>query len=299
MQGEGALPSGIRAFLSYCRIEKGLADRSIESYSLDLKDLATFAREHNVTGYPDTGQLARYLDGLYARGLAGRSIARKQTTLRSLFRFLVREGKVAEDPLATMRPPRTWQTLPKYLNPREVEALLATPDDTRPIGCRDRAMLELLYASGLRVSELCGVKTSELNLELGVLRVNGKGGKQRLVPVGGKARAAIEQYLRSARSALLKGRTSPCLFVTARGGALTRQAFWKLIVKYGKQAGIYRGLTPHVLRHSFATHLLEGGADLRSVQSMLGHADIATTQVYTHVVRSRLRSIVDEHHPRR
>jgi integrase/recombinase XerD len=176
--------------------------------------------------------------------------------------------------------------------------LIALPDVSRPTGLRDRAMLELLYASGLRVSELCRLGVSDLNLEMGVLRTTGKGNKQRLVPVGKEAIQSVREYLKGGRTALLKGRASRYLFLTARGTSMTRQAFWKLLTGYGKRAGMFHGITPHVLRHSFATHLLEGGADLRSVQAMLGHSDISTTQIYTHVVRSRLRQTVEKHHPR-
>lgn len=299
MKGEGALPPWISAFLSFCRVEKGLADHTISSYSSDLNDLAEFCTRNKIEHCPTSEQLSLYLDRLYACGLSSRSVARKQAALRNFYRFLLKEGKIAEQPVALSRAPKTWQTLPKYLNLQQIEALLGAPSVDRPNGMRDRAMLELLYSSGLRVSELCAVRLSDLNLDFGVVRVTGKGSKQRLVPVGAKAQAAIRDYLCSARGKLLKGKASAALFVTARGGAMTRQGFWKLIVNYGRQVGIFEGLTPHVLRHSFATHLLEGGADLRSVQSMLGHSDIATTQIYTHVLRSRLRSIVDEHHPRR
>jgi integrase/recombinase XerD len=180
----------------------------------------------------------------------------------------------------------------------EIEKIIQAADLSKPTGLRDRAMMEVLYASGLRVSELCKVGMADLNLEMGVLRTTGKGNKQRLVPVGKSAVLAVRNWLESGRPALLKGRASRYLFITARGGCLTRQAFWKLLAGYGRKAGIFYGLTPHVLRHSFATHLLEGGADLRSVQVMLGHADISTTQIYTHVLRSRLRDTVEKHHPR-
>jgi integrase/recombinase XerD len=176
--------------------------------------------------------------------------------------------------------------------------LVVAPGDVKPTGIRDRAMLELLYAAGLRVSELCQLELPDLNPQMGVLRITGKGGKQRLVPVGRTALQSVSQYLESARPSLLRGRASRYLFITARGGKLTRQAFWKLLAVHGRKAGIYHGLTPHVVRHTFATHLLEGGADLRSVQTMLGHADISTTQIYTHVLRSRLKKTVEEHHPR-
>jgi integrase/recombinase XerD len=225
-------------------------------------------------------------------------VARRLTSLRNYFGFLVREGLMSRDPAERVRPPRVPQTIPKFLNRNEIETILRAPGESRAKDLRDRAMLELLYATGLRVSELCGLGMNELNLDLGVLRTTGKGNKQRLVPVGREALKAVEAYLASARSALLKGRASRYLFVTSRGGPMTRQGFWKLLGGYGRKAGIFRNLSPHAIRHSFATHLLEGGADLRSVQIMLGHADISTTQIYTHVMRSRLRESVDKHHPR-
>lgn len=202
------------------------------------------------------------------------------------------------DPAALVHAPRLSHSLPKYLTRQEVVRLLELPDTKTPLGKRDRAMLELLYSSGLRVSELCAVKIQDLNEDLGFIRVFGKGGKHRMIPVGRKAMAAIRDWLEQGRSLVLKSRSSAYLFVTGRGTAMTRQGFWKNLSQYAKLAGFNGRLTPHVLRHSFATHLLEGGADLRSVQSMLGHADIATTQIYTHVVRTRLRETVDRHHPR-
>jgi integrase/recombinase XerD len=239
-----------------------------------------------------------YLNFLYRSGLGSRSIARHLATLRNFYSFLLREGKIASDPTEHVRTPKQWKTIPKFMNLSQIDKLLQAPDGSTPTGVRDRAMLELLYATGLRVTELCRVGVSELNLEMGVLRTTGKGNKQRMVPVGRSAIAAVRQYLETGRPRILKGRGSRFLFVTARGGAMTRQAFWKLLAGHGRRAGIYRNLTPHVLRHSFATHLLEGGADLRSVQTMLGHADISTTQIYTHVMRSRLRRTLDDHHPR-
>ena len=242
--------------------------------------------------------MARYLDSLYRAGLASRSIARHLATIRNYYSFLLRQGTIQSDPTAHLATPKQWSKLPKYLNLEQINRLVISPEGTKPTGVRDRAMLELLYAAGLRVSELCQLELSDLNLELGVLRVTGKGGRQRLVPVGKSALAAVHEYLETARPGLLRGRGSRYLFVTSRGGRLTRQAFWKLLAVHGRKAGIFRGLTPHVIRHTFATHLLEGGADLRSVQTMLGHADISTTQIYTHVLRSRLKKTVEEHHPR-
>jgi len=283
------------AFLNFCRLEKGLSANSLEAYSTDLSRFTAFLGESS--GLPGMEQLRLYLDHLYQSGLGSRSVARHLTTLRSFYGFLLREGLIESDPTEHLRTPRQWQTIPKFLNLEEINKIIQAPDTSRPTGLRDRAMLELLYATGLRVSELCRVRVGDLNRE-GVLRTMGKGNKQRLVPVGREAIQAVESYLQAGRGALLKGRASRYLFVTARGGCLTRQGFWKLLAGYGRQAGIFHGLTPHILRHSFATHLLEGGADLRSVQVMLGHADISTTQIYTHVMRSRLRDTVDRHHPR-
>jgi len=246
-----------------------------------------------------SGEAVRnYLDSLYQAGLKSRSIGRHLTTLRNFFGFLLREGRIATDPSQYLRTPKQWQTIPKYLNLDQIDKLIQIPDPSRPAGLRDRAMLEVLYATGLRVSELCRVGLGDLDLNYGILRTTGKGNKQRLVPVGKSAIQAVRAWLESGRGAVLKGRSSRYLFVTARGGSMTRQSFWKLLAGYGRKAGIFHGLTPHVLRHSFATHLLEGGADLRSVQVMLGHADISTTQIYTHVMRSRLKETVEKHHPR-
>jgi integrase/recombinase XerD len=230
--------------------------------------------------------------------MASRSISRHLTTLRNLYRYLLGKGIVGTDPTANLAAPKQWHNLPKYLNKKQIDDLMAAPDHSKPQGLRDRAMLEFLYATGLRVSELCKARVSDLDANMGFVRIVGKGNKHRLVPVGKAALQAVEHYLMGGRPRLLKNRPSPYLFVTNRGGAMTRQAFWKLLAGYGKKAGMFRDLTPHVLRHTFATHLLEGGADLRSVQTMLGHADISTTQIYTHVMRSRLRKTVDEHHPR-
>jgi integrase/recombinase XerD len=298
MESAGLVSAGVESFLSYCRVEKGLSENTISSYTLDLKNFRHFFEGRQTTGYPGGAELKAYVDSLYGEGLASRSIARHLTTLRNFFRYLLKEGRIDQDPTIVLTPPRQWRNLPKYLNAEQITSLLNAPDPDRPAGLRDRAMLELMYSSGLRVSELCRVRLSELSAELGVLRITGKGNKQRVVPVGRAALAAIERYLGGPRGALLKHRASPYLFVTARGGPMSRQCFWQIVAKHGKAAGIFRGLTPHVLRHSFATHLLEGGADLRSVQTMLGHSDIATTQIYTHVVRARLRKTVDEHHPR-
>lgn len=290
----------VAAFLNFCKIEKGLAANSLEAYAADLARYRGFCASLGLADLHGnhTDTLLQYLNSLYRSGLESRSIARHLTTLRNFYRFLLREGKISSDPTEHLRTPKQWKNIPKFLNLKQIEKLLETPDLSRPAGVRDRAMLELLYAAGLRVSELCRLGLCDINLELGVLRTTGKGNKQRVVPVGRSAVKAVGRYVETARGEILKGRGSRYLFVTARGGCLTRQAFWKLLARHGRRAGIFHHLTPHAVRHSFATHLLEGGADLRSVQTMLGHADISTTQIYTHVLRSRLRRTLDEHHPR-
>jgi integrase/recombinase XerD len=297
MPPKRALSGHAQSFLDFCRVEKGLSANSLSSYFLDLQRFSNGILPLAPQG-ATARDLAHYVESLYGAGLSARSIARHMTTLRNFYSFLTREGEIQADPSEFLIPPRQWSNLPKYLNREEIDRLLAAPDASKPTGLRDQAMLELLYATGLRVTELCRLELSNVERDSGVLRVTGKGNKQRLVPFGESAGEAMGLYVNQARPGLLKGRASRFLFVTARGGAMTRQGFWKLLGRYGKKAGIFRDLTPHVMRHSFATHLVEGGADLRSVQIMLGHADISTTQVYTHVARRRLREIVDQHHPR-
>ena len=288
-----------REYLDFCRIEKGLAANSLAAYRRDLARLAYFlASRGTAVEQASADDLRAFLDSLYADQMSGRSVARYLSAVRRFYLYLLDRGAVQEDPAADLSSPTAWKTLPKFLTLEEVDRLLAAPDPANPRGGRDRAMLQLLYATGLRVSELISVERAHLNLEMGVVRTRGKGDKQRLVPVGKEALGAIEDYLERHRPSLLGRRASPYLFVTARGSAMTRQAFWKLLKRYGLEARILKNLTPHVLRHSFATHLLERGADLRSVQMMLGHADISSTQIYTHVLRERLRSVYDSHHPR-
>jgi integrase/recombinase XerD len=296
MRSVESISAHIASFLDFCRIEKGLSRTTITAYRADLERFAASLQPGDPLANPEP--VRRYIDSLYQAGMASRSIARHIATLRNFFAHLIEKGTLDADPTANLAAPRQWQSLPKYLNKKQIDDLLAACDGSKPQGLRDRAMLEFLYATGLRVSELCQVRVSELEMSMGVVRVVGKGNKHRIVPVGKSALQAVERYLGDGRPRLLKGRASPFLFVTNRGGAMTRQGFWMLLGGYGKKAGIFHNLTPHVLRHTFATHLLEGGADLRSLQSMLGHADISTTQIYTHVVRSRLRRTVDEHHPR-
>jgi integrase/recombinase XerD len=295
---ESPISRGIRAFLVWCRMEKGLAQNSLEAYAADLAGFREFAEPLTVGQYPDAELLVRYLNSLYKKDLSSRSIARHLSAVRSLFHFLLTEGLVSSDPTEHLSSPKQWSTIPKFLNREQIEKLIQAPDVNKPSGLRDRAMFELLYATGIRVSELIELKLSGLDAGLGLIRVTGKGNKQRIIPVHGEALAVIHRYAQEARVSLLKGTTSPYLFVTARGSSMTRQAFWASIKLNGKKAGIFHNLSPHVLRHTFATHLLEGGADLRSVQAMLGHADLSTTEIYTHVVRSRLRDTLDQHHPR-
>ncbi len=296
-----ALAASVDAFLGFCRLEKGLTKNSLDAYRRDLSGFAGFCRERESVGDATATSVQlvqRYLDHLYARGLAARSVARQLTAIRNLYDFLLREGRINSDPVRLLPLPRREQTLPKFLSPAQVDALLAAPSGDEPRGLRDRAMLQFLYATGVRVSELCGMELAAANLELGVVRVMGKGRKERMIPLGRDAVQAVSRYLTSGRPGLLNGRSSRALFVTSRAEAMTRQGFWKLLRQYGKHAGIWHNLSPHVVRHSFATHLLERGADLRSLQAMLGHADISTTQIYTHVLRERLRSVLTQYHPR-
>ena len=287
----------MRSYLHFCRAEKGLAVNTLESYRRDLGQLAGFLRGM-LPGSVTLDVLRSYLDHLRKSGLSNRSIARHVTTIRGFFGFLLEEGEVSANPAELLVGPKVGSALPKYLDREKVDKLLDAPPEDSANGLRDRAMLDLLYATGLRVSELIKLRIADLDELEGTVRVIGKGDKQRLVPVGRAALVSVARYGIEGRPMLLKGRVSPFLFVTGRGTAMTRQGFWKLLRARGKSVGMFQQLSPHVLRHSFATHLLEGGADLRSVQTMLGHADIGTTQVYTHVLRSRLRQTVEQHHPR-
>lgn len=297
MPATGAFEQQVRAYLHFCRAEKGLSANSLEAYRRDLMRLGCFLGETALAA-AGLELLRSYADHLRRSGLSNRSIARQISSLRGFFGFLVENGTLSDDPTELLSAPKIGSTLPKYLDLPAVDRLLDSPDFQSRTGERDKAMLQLLYGVGLRVSELIKLRVGDLDGSAGVLRVTGKGNKQRLVPVGRQALADIDAYLRRSRPSLLEGRVSPFLFVTARGTAMSRQGFWKLLRGHGKTAGIFKGLSPHVMRHTFATHLLERGADLRSVQAMLGHADIGTTEIYTHVMKSRLRQVVDSHHPR-
>ena len=289
----------IRTFLSSLRVEKGLADNTIQAYRRDMTKFAAFCAERKL-GVPDIqrSDVVDFLASLYRKGLDSRSVARHLVTIRHFFRFGLLEGYITDDPAATIESPRFRQNLPEFLSLEDVDRLLAQPDLGTVVGVRDRAMIELMYSCGLRVSELCGVRMADLQPEAGCLRCIGKGDKERLVPVGRQALEAVQRYLRLSRPQLLGERSSPFLFVNQSGAVVNRIAYWKLLRDYGRKAGLRKSLTPHMLRHSFATHLLDRGADLRSVQMMLGHSDISTTQIYTHVVEERLKQVYKAHHPR-
>lgn len=287
-------------FIVHLRAERGLAGKTVDAYAADL---AVYFRELQGRGISEAAAVRRedvvaHLNALSRRGLSPRSQARHLAAIRQLHGFLHDEALCPQDPTEDLDTPKWGRKLPTFLTLDEVERLLAAPDATTVVGARDQAMLEVLYACGLRVSELCGLKAEDLQLSAGYLVARGKGSKERVVPLGSKATAAVQAYLAGPRGALLKGRTSRALFVTPRGGPFTRVGFWKLLRRHALKAGIRRPISPHQLRHSFATHLLERGADLRAVQAMLGHADLATTQVYTHVNAARLRAVYDQHHPR-
>ncbi|HEX8171532.1 MAG TPA: site-specific tyrosine recombinase XerD [Thermoanaerobaculia bacterium] len=285
-------------FLDYLSVEKGLAKNSLASYAIDLRHFGHWLADQPLElERVERIHLVQYFQSLRASGISARSVARALAAIRGLFRFLMAERHLKNDPTENIENPKLWSTLPKSLQPDEVEKLLAAPDRTTPDGQRDAAMLELLYATGLRVSELIKVRIDEVVLDAGFLRTIGKGSKERIVPFGDTAKDVILQFLESGRRELDKY-GDPHLFLSRRGRPMSRQAFWMKIVRYAREAGIRAHISPHTLRHSFATHLLENGADLRSVQMMLGHADISTTQIYTHVSRARLQRMYEEFHPR-
>jgi integrase/recombinase XerD len=293
------LEGQIRSFLNYLRVEKGLSANTLHAYRRDLEKFAAFAAKHKLTVKQiDRGHVVDFLRTLYLRKLDSRSVARHLVTIRHFFRFAFTEGFVQEDPAVNIQSPKFRQALPDFLSLAEVDRLLAQPDTNTTGGLRDKAMIELLYSTGLRVSELCGLKTADVQMEMGCLRCIGKGNKERLVPVGRRALETVQEYLTKSRPEILGEKSSPYLFASRSGRAMNRIMFWKLLGAYGRKAGLRKTLSPHMLRHSFATHLLDRGADLRSVQMMLGHADIATTQIYTHVVEERLKQVYKAHHPR-
>ena len=284
-------------YLDYLTVEKGLAPNTIEAYQADLTRLAESIGRRRLE-QAKREDLLRMMRQMRLAGRSPRSVARWVVATRGFFTYMIAQGHLEEDPAAHIDAPKAWKTLPRVLDSADVDALMAAPDRSHPRGRRDAAMLELLYATGLRVSELLRLRLGDIHLDAGYLRCWGKGSKERVVPLGSQADAAVQQYLADGRPVLLQGRRSEFLFVNRQGGALSRQGFWKRLKHYGIQAGIAQPLSPHVLRHSFATHLLENGADLRAVQLMLGHSDISTTQIYTHVNRERLKRLYKDFHPR-
>ncbi|PWN57079.1 site-specific tyrosine recombinase XerD [Abyssibacter profundi] len=290
----------IDRFVDMLWMERGLSDLTLTAYRSDLEGFARQLYQQGIADLlsADAAAVQACLGARLQRGHKPRTVARLLSSLRRFYRYLVREAIIEADPTALIQSPRLGRPLPKTLTEQDVERLLNAPDTRTPLGLRDRAMLETLYASGLRVSELVGLQVHEVNLRHGVLRVTGKGGRERLVPLGETAAQWVDRYLREARPALVEMRRSDDLFVTQRGQAMTRQNFWRIIKQTAVRAGVSSPLSPHTLRHAFATHLLNHGADLRAVQMLLGHADLSTTQIYTHVAKARLAELHARHHPR-
>lgn len=287
----------IDGFCDLLWLEDGLAANTLQSYRRDMMQFARWLEGKSLLAVVQ-GDMETYLQYRYRRRGSPRSTARQLSTLKRFYRLALRDGRVTHDPTVRLDAPKLPRGLPKSMSEAEVEALLAAPLGDDVLSVRDRAMLEVLYASGLRVSELVGLRLQSVNVDMGVVQVMGKGNKERIVPLGEMAVEALLRYLHQARDSLLRGRVSEALFVTQRGEAMTRQAFWYLIKRRARQAGLFKLPSPHVMRHAFATHLLNHGADLRVVQLLLGHADVATTQIYTHVARERLKQLHARHHPR-
>ncbi len=300
MKGNGARAE-LGCFLAYLKVERGLADNTVSAYEVDLKQFLSFLDAEMGLGSPLTIGgliLSTYLSFLKREGLASATIARKTASLKAFYRFLSSENIIEENPARRLSSPRQRQLLPDVLSEKEVEALLKQPRGVSPSALRDRAMLETLYATGLRASELTGLDRSDLNIKLGYVRCWGKGARERIVPLGGKAVQAAVGYLRSGRPQMLGPHETGALFLNVRGRRITRQALWQILKKHAQGAKINKNVSPHTLRHSFATHLLDNGADLRIVQELLGHVSIATTQVYTHISNRRLHQVYEKYHPR-
>lgn len=295
-----SMEKAVSQFLNYLTVEKGLSRNTLESYERDLRKYSDYLKKNAITDIRAVSKSDVFglIEHLRGSGLSASSTARAIVAVKGLHRFLLSEGRSDKDPTEAIESPKRGLILPKVLKADEVEALLAAPQGNAQEAVRDRAMLELLYATGLRASELVSLGAGDVDFEVGYLKAFGKGSKERVVPLGEAALGSLRTYLEEARPVFLKGRTSHDLFVTRLGSGMTRQCFWKIIKKYARLAGIKKNISPHVLRHSFATHLLEHGADLRSVQTMLGHADIATTQIYTHLEAERLKKLHKEFHPR-
>lgn len=290
----------VNEFINYLAVERGLAQNTLESYGRDLRQFETYLHSGKMEILKDSNRntILGYLSNLQSKGRAVSTISRNLAAIKSFYQYLVRERYLDKDPAASLESPKLEKKLPKILSIHEVEELLKQPNILLPTGLRDKAMLELLYATGIRVSELISLNISDVNLDMGYIKCYGKGSKERIVPLGSIAAKCVQEYIAKGRPKLVRTYEEPALFVNHHGNRLTRQGFWKIIKKYAQEANITKEITPHTLRHSFATHLLENGADLRSVQEMLGHADISTTQIYTHVTKNRLKEVYDKTHPR-
>lgn len=294
------MESYVNEFINYLAVERGLAQNTLESYGRDLRQFNTFLQNSQLDFIRNSNRdtILSYLNSLQVKGRAVSTISRNLAAIKSFYQYLVREHHIEKDPAVNLESPKLEKKLPKILTITEVEELLKQPNSFQPTGLRDKAMLELLYATGIRVSELISLNISDVNLDMGYIKCYGKGAKERIVPLGSIAAKCVQEYIGKGRPKLVRTYEEPSLFVNHHGNRLTRQGFWKIIKKYALEANITKEITPHTLRHSFATHLLENGADLRSVQEMLGHADISTTQIYTHVTKNRLKEVYDKTHPR-
>ncbi len=287
----------VQDFIDHLTVERRLSTNTVEGYKRDIRKLTSFLCSLSLKEV-QTSDIRQFLLSLQRQNLSTRTIARCLSSIKAFFKFLLIEGQIQENPAEILESPKLWRKLPKVLSLNEVSNLLNGPDLSTLMGLRDKAMLEVLYATGLRVSELVSIQVGDLNMDIGYCRSMGKGKKERLIPFGLVAKGWVENYINNARPALLKGKNHPYLFVSQRGTKMTRQGFWKILKRYAKKTQMKGVLSPHTLRHAFATHLLEGGADLRSVQQMLGHADISTTQIYTHILEKRMREVFDQFHPR-
>lgn len=290
----------VNEFINYLAVERGLAQNTLESYGRDLRQFQSYLHSSQIDIVKDSSRntILSYLNSLQNKGRAVSTISRNLAAIKSFYQYLVRERYLEKDPAANLESPKLEKKLPKILSIAEVEELLRQPNTYTPTGLRDKAMLELLYATGIRVSELISLNISDINLDMGYIKCYGKGAKERIVPLGSIAAKCVQDYVNKGRPKLVRTYEEPALFVNHHGNRLTRQGFWKIIKRYAREANIMKEITPHTLRHSFATHLLENGADLRSVQEMLGHADISTTQIYTHVTKNHLKEVYDKTHPR-
>jgi integrase/recombinase XerD len=290
----------VNEFINYLAVERGLAKNTLESYGRDLRQYYAYLGNGQIDAVKQVNRatILTYLEQLQTKGRAVSTISRNLAAIKSFYQFLVRERYLDKDPAANLESPKLEKKLPRILTINEVEELLKQPNSFLPAGMRDKAMLELLYATGIRVSELISLNISDVNLDMGYIKCYGKGSKERIVPLGSIAAKCVQEYVTRGRGKLVRTYDEPALFVNHHGNRLTRQGFWKIIKKYAHEAHITKEITPHTLRHSFATHLLENGADLRSVQEMLGHADISTTQIYTQVTKNRLKEVYEKAHPR-